>query len=100
MLHGLAAHAHLFGIAVEPRLHGFEDSLVLPTRDPAFLARRAFVLQRARLTDARPIVAQVLATLFVGKAIGEPLAGGTTIDIVLGDIDEVLLAETPCGLGA
>src|SRR6266481_7232441 len=99
MLHSLAAHTHLVRIAIEPRLHGLEDGFVFPTRDPALLASRALALQRARLTGGRPIAAQCLAVLLVCITIGQPLTGGTKIDIVLGDIDEVLLAEPPFGLG-
>src|SRR6266481_8102347 len=88
MLHSLAAHAHLVWISIEPRLHGLEDGFVFPTRDPALPTRRALALQRARLTGGRPIAAQCLAVLLVCITIGQPLTGGTTIDIVLGDIDE------------
>ena len=30
MLHRLTAQAHLFRVSIEPRLHDFQDSLVLP----------------------------------------------------------------------
>src|SRR5208337_2481053 len=57
MLHGLAAHAHLVRVAVEPVLHRLENGLVLPPRDPALLAGRTLSLKRARLTSRRPVAA-------------------------------------------
>jgi hypothetical protein len=41
-----------------------------------------------------PVAPQNLAVLLVRVAIGQPLAGRTPIDILLGDVDEVLLAKT------
>ena len=100
MLHGLAAHAHLVRVAVEPVLHRLENGLVLPPRDPALLAGRTLSLQRARLTSRRPVAAQRLAVLLVRVPVGQPLASGTAIDIIRRNVDEVLLAEAACGLGA
>ena len=72
---------------------------MLPPRYSPFLAGRALSLERAGLAGCRPITAQHLAVLFVCTTIGQPLAGGAAIDIVYGDIDEVLLAETSFRLG-
>ena len=49
---------------------------------------------------ARPVAAQHLAVFLPREAIGQPLAGRTTIDIIRGVIDKVLLAEAPLGFGA
>jgi hypothetical protein len=49
----------------------------------------ALALQCAGLTGGGPIATQCLAVLFIGIAIGQPLTGGTKIDIVRADIDEV-----------
>jgi choline dehydrogenase-like flavoprotein len=38
MLDRLAPLAHFFRVLVEPALHGFENMLMLPARDPSFLA--------------------------------------------------------------
>src|SRR5207253_9101714 len=43
MLDRLAPLAHFFRMLVEPALHGFENMLMLPSRDPWFLAGRAAV---------------------------------------------------------
>ena len=37
MLDRLAPLAHFFRMLVEPALHGFENMLMLPARDPSFL---------------------------------------------------------------
>ncbi len=100
MLDRLAPLAHLLGMLVEPALDGLENILMLPTRDPALAARRALGLERTAQTGCRPIATQRLAVFLVRIPIGQPLAGRATIDIVLDDIDEVLLAKAPFGLGA
>src|SRR5271167_221197 len=41
VLHGLAAHAHLVRVAIEPVLYDLKNGLMLPPRDPALLAGRA-----------------------------------------------------------
>jgi hypothetical protein len=44
MLNRLAPAAHGLGILIQPLLHGFDNLLVLPSRDPAFFARSALLL--------------------------------------------------------
>ena len=100
MLRRLTAQPHGIGVVVEPRLHRLEHGLVLPARDAAFGPCRALGLERAGPAGARPIAAQRLAVLLAREAIGQPLAGGTAIDVIRGDIDEVLLAEAALGFGA
>ncbi len=70
MLNRLAADAHLMRVPIEPRLHGFEDGFVLPTRDPPLFSRCALAFQRAGLTGGGPVATQYLAVLFIGVAIG------------------------------
>src|SRR6202790_419106 len=41
MLNRLAPTAHGLGILIQPLLHGFDNVLMLPSRDPAFFARSA-----------------------------------------------------------
>ena len=43
---------------------------------------------------------QCLAVFYVGVVIGELLTGGAKVDVVSGDIDEILLAEPPFGVDA
>src|ERR1700678_101114 len=100
MLHGLPAHTHLVRVAVEPVLHSLKNGLVLPPRYPALLAGRALSFQGARRASRRPVAVQYLASFLGCEPIGQPLGGGTAIDIVRRKVDEVLLAETARRLGA
>src|ERR1019366_8282260 len=98
---GGAADAHGVGSAVEAILHGVDHRLMLPALDPARLfAGRASVLQRTHVALGRPVDVQVHAVFHRGEAAGQPLASRTAIGVVLGDVDEVLLAEPALGLGA
>ena len=45
-LYGLAAHAHLVRVAVEPVLHRLENGLVLPPRDRLVFGRAALFRRR------------------------------------------------------
>ena len=45
-------------------------------------------------------VTRDFAVFFVGVTIGQTLASGAKIDIFVRLVDEILLAETPLGLGA
>jgi len=47
VLDRLAPLAHFSRVLVEPALNGFENMLVLPTRDPSDLARGAALLDGA-----------------------------------------------------
>src|SRR5512135_1477909 len=100
MLDRLAPLAHGFGILIEPPLHGFDHVLMLPACDPALLARRAAVLERTGPACVGPIAAQVQAVFDAREAVLQPLAGRAAIDILLGQIGEVLLSEATIGLGA
>jgi len=85
---------------VEPRLDFLEHGLVLPARYAALRSSGTLRLQRAALARACPVAPDRLAIFDAGKTIGQPLSGGTAIDILDRDIDEVLLAEAPFRLGA
>jgi len=93
VLGSLAPHPHGLRIFVEPPLHGFRHILMLPARDAALLALGALRLHCAALTCVRPIAAQSQSTLNGREVVFEMLPGWTTIDILAGNIDEVLLAE-------
>src|SRR5689334_95391 len=57
MLDRLAPLAHFLRMLVEPALDGFENRLMLPTRDPALFAGGAAVLDSAALAGVSPIAA-------------------------------------------
>src|SRR3954466_4992360 len=52
MLNRLAPAAHGLGILIQPLLHGFDNVLMLPSRDPAFFARSALLLDGAGAAGA------------------------------------------------
>src|SRR5476649_2240536 len=98
MLDGLATNAHFVRIGVEPSLNFFKNGLVLPSGDPALRAWSAFGFQRTSLTVRSPVAAQIFAVLFSRKSICQLFAGGTAINIVLRDIDEILFVKSTIGL--
>jgi hypothetical protein len=55
VLDRLAPLAHRLGVLVEPPLHGFENMLMLPARDPALFGWRALALDRAARAGVCPI---------------------------------------------
>src|SRR6201981_1584868 len=71
MLDRFATLAHLFRVLVEPALHGFENMLMLPARDPSFLAGGAAVLDGAALAGIGPVAAQNQPVFLVRVVIGE-----------------------------
>src|SRR5580700_3919877 len=88
----LSAHAHRLWIHIKTLLHGFEQVLVLPSRDPALRARRATRFEGAARTRRRPISAQHFAVFLIGITIGQLFSRWTAIDILRRYIDKVLLA--------
>ena len=94
VLDRLAPCSHRIGVSIEPCLHRVEHLLVLPSRDPPLRPLGAFHFQRTRAARIRPIAVQLLTFFLVRKIVFELLARRTAIDIFIGQIDEVLLAET------
>ena len=86
--------------AIQSLLHGVDHCFMFPAPDAALLAGGALHLEGASSAVGSPIFADVQALLDRGEAPGRSLAGGAAIDVVIGDIDEVLLAESSTGLGA
>ena len=80
MLDALAALAHGLRVLVEPALDGFENLLMLPTRDAALLARGAERLHGAVRAEARPIAAYGQFAFFARVTVGETLASRADID--------------------
>src|SRR6202048_5344937 len=99
MLTRLAPLAHFFRVLVEPALDGFENMLMLPARDPSFLAGGAAVFDGAARAGIGPIAAQHQPVFFVGVAVGETFTSRTDVDILTGHVAEVLLCEKPSGRG-
>jgi hypothetical protein len=54
----LASLSHFFWVLVEPALNGFENMLMLPTRDPSLLAGSTALLDWAVLASVCPITVQ------------------------------------------
>src|SRR3954454_18351231 len=100
MLNRLAPAAHGLGILIQSLLHGFENVLMLPSRDAAFFACGALILECAGLAGVRPVAAHLLPVFLVGIVEFELLASGAAIEILLRHIDEVLRAKAAFRLGA
>src|SRR5262249_21358936 len=92
MLDRLAPLAHGLRVRIETLLYGVEQMLMLPPCDTPLRPCRALRFERALGTCRRPVASQYLASFLVRVAIGQPLARWTAIDVLLGDVDEVLSA--------
>jgi hypothetical protein len=71
-----------------------------PSRDPSLGPGHALGFDRTILAGVGPVAPQHLVGFFVCIAIRQPLPGGTTIGVVLRQIDKVLLAEASVRFGA
>src|SRR5436309_9529026 len=95
---------HLLGLRGDPLLHLLQQPFVFPTTEAArFLIAGAARFQRARPTDAqrRPVIADCAAQLEAAGTITQFLAGGATVTILAGVVDEALFAvEALLGVGA
>jgi hypothetical protein len=100
VLDRLTPLTHRLRVLVETTLHRLDDMLVLPSRDPALLARGALILDSAGPARVRPIATQLLSVLNGREVVFEMLAGGAAVDVLFGQIDEVLLAEAAVRLRA
>ena len=95
MLDRLAPLAHLLGMFIKPTLNGFENVLMLPSRDPSLFASGAVSFDGAALTGIGPVSTQNQPILFGSVMIGESLTGGTNVSVIFSHIAEVLFAKTP-----
>jgi hypothetical protein len=93
VLGGLTPRAHSVRIFVEPLLHRLEYVLMLPALDAPLLAWRAAAFERAIPAGIGPIAVQLQPVFFARKTVCKFLAGRSAIDIFLGQIHEILLAE-------
>src|SRR6516162_3736592 len=73
--------------------------LVLPPSNPALHCSRAAAFQRAGPTRVGPVATQLRPVLDIGVVVFQPSTGQAAIDVALGQIGEVLLAEADRGLG-
>ena len=60
MLNRLAPAAHGLGILIQPLLHGFDNVLMLPSRDPAFFGCGALIFDCAGTAGVGYVTAQLL----------------------------------------
>ena len=95
VLDRLAPLAHGLRVRVEPALHRVQQVLVLPSRDAPLRPCRALRFERTLGTCRCPVAPQNLASLLIGVSIGQPLAGRTAIDILLGDETKSCLPKRP-----
>src|ERR1700712_414278 len=95
VLDRLPTNAHFLWRLVEARLHGVDHGLMLPALDPPFLASRALSLDGAGGTGSRPVNSQSHAVLHAVEPLGQTLSSRASINIVFGQINKVLFAESP-----
>ena len=93
MLDCLAASTHRIRILVQTRLHGIDNVLVFPTRDAALRSLSALSLQRAGPARVAPVAVQDQSIFLVREAVDELLTGWTNVNVLFGNIAEILLAE-------
>src|SRR5262245_23638251 len=93
MLDRLAPDTHLLRMLIETLLRRLDHVLVLPARDATLRTGRALRLKWALRARAGPVVPQVLSILLRRIPIDQQLTGRTAVDISVGQIGEVLLAE-------
>src|SRR6478752_3779300 len=93
MLDGLAASTHRIRISVQARLNSIDNILVLPPLDATLRSLRALGFQRAGTARVGPVVVQDQSLFLVREVVGELLTSRTNVDVLFGNITEVLLAE-------
>src|ERR1700685_985574 len=94
MLDRFASLTHLLRMFVKPTLNGFENVLMLPSCDPSLLCSGTAMFDGAALTGIGPVSAYNHSILFGGVVVGEPLSGGTNINVLFSQIAKVLFAKT------
>src|SRR5215470_14509735 len=100
MFNCLTTHAHRLRVLIETLLYGLEHVFMFPSCDPAFRTCRAARLEGTARTRRRPIATQRLAVFLVRVPIGQPLTRRAAVDILCGQIDEILLAVSAIRLRA
>src|SRR6185295_5960749 len=98
MLNRPSSHFHGLRLAIQATLHCIKYRLMFPAPHATLVSRRALSLEPALRADVRPVEADVHAALEPRLVPPQALAGRAQVFIVLGDVDEVELAEAPFGL--
>ena len=76
ILDRLATLAHGLWVCIKALLHGLEQILMLPSRNPPFRRGRTLRFERTILTGCGPVAPQHLAVFFVCIAIRQSLPAG------------------------
>ena len=96
VLDRLAPLAHLLRIFIETVLQRLQNVLVLPSRDPSLLGGGAIGFDGVALARVCLVAAQNQSIFSRDRVVvGEPFSGRTSVNVLLGHIAEVLLAERP-----
>ena len=99
MLDEAAPGPHGVGHAVEPGLHPVEHVLILPAPDAPQLGRRALGSERTGEASAQvAIEVEVFGVIRTAIGLGEFGLRRTSVMVLFGVVDEVLLTETPIRL--
>src|ERR1700733_5459577 len=78
-------------------LHRLQHMLMLPSRNPPFLAGCAARFERTVTAGVGPIAPKLLPILLVGVVVVQLFAGRAAVGILVAEINKVLFAEaTPC----
>src|ERR1700723_1456304 len=93
MFDRLAALSHGLRVSVETLLHRLQHMLMLPSRNPPFLAGCAARFERTVTAGVGPIAPKLLPVLLVGVVVVQLFAGRAAVDVFVGEIDKVLFAE-------
>src|SRR3984885_9489768 len=93
MLDRFATLARGLWVCIKALLHGFEQMLMLPSRNPPLRPCSALRFERTILTGRGPEAPYPLAILLVRKPIRQLLPSRTAIGVFLRQIDNVLFAE-------
>jgi hypothetical protein len=100
VLDRFAPLAHSVRVGIEPLLYSLEHMLVLPSGSPPLPSSGALRFERAARARRRPVAPQLFSILLVRVSVLEAPTGRATIDVLIGQIDEVLLPEAALRLGA
>ncbi len=76
---------------IEPALHHLENVLMLPSLDPSLVALGAVVLDGTVPASLGRVAVHDQAFFLARVGVGKPFTGRTNVNILLGDVAEVLL---------
>src|SRR5262245_50288681 len=99
MFDGASSQRHRLRLPIEPTLHCLQDRFMLPACDAAIVARGAARFEWAPWTCRWPVLVDGQAVLHRREAVDGTFARRTLVLVILGDVDEVRLAEATLRLG-